>query len=197
MGFPLGLLGWLTRRVEIIGTNFICPLVAWGSGQKLKCVDEGFRQALSPSETKHKHIATMVRTRSGLSTTGTSTSTPVPTTIPDGSEIPTGTCIVCGETFRIGGCEYGHFECCAIFLRLVEEDEPSMDLPDGVRVKFVNVMTSKIEEDTYDGYVEFKKSYELAIPVSVVNVDSWVSFKWDAICDYSFIDTDTSFEYTY
>ena len=158
---------------------------------------EDMSSTLNLVETKQRTKATMVRTRSGLNTTGTSTSTPVPTTIPDGSEIPTGTCIICGETFRVGGCEYGHYECCDIFLRLVEDDEPSMDLPDGVRVKFVNVMTSKIEEDTYDGYVEVKKSYELAIPVSVVNVDSWVSFKWDAICDYSSIDTDTSFEYTY
>ena len=157
----------------------------------------------------------MVRTRSGLSTTATTTTTsttsttsttttptPTPMYIPDGSEIPTGTCVVCGETFRVGGSKYGHTECCDTFLTLTDQYD-DIHIPYGVRAKFVTILvetTDYVENSLYGGYDGHRmadKTYQLAVPAEVSSVNGWIEDKWDAICDYSGLDYDSTIQYIY
>jgi len=165
------------------------------------------KNTLNLVETQSLSKATMVRTRSGRDTTMTTmtTTTPptvtTPSTIPDVSAFPTGTCIVCGVSFRVGACAYGHSECCDTFLTLTDHDE-YIYIPDGVRANFATIVVDRTEyiENWYGGENSFRTdyiTYQLAVPADVSNVKDWIEDRWTEICDYSGISYDSMIQYIY
>ena len=124
----------------------------------------------------------MVTTRSGLNTNTT--------TIPDGSEIPTGSCIICGKAFRVGASVYGHAECCDTFLTLTEQGSVNPPYVHyGVPANIVNVSVENTEH--------VFQTYQLPVPAQISSVEQWIQDKWYEICDYSGLDVDTRIHLIY